>query len=432
MRTYTQNRIFLLSMVLILTTIITDSLSIDNEWTYLGLGPDPRREAIHDIIIDPTDSYTLYVGTYSLDRGINIGHIFITENRGDNWASAFSDKRVESIAINSQNSDILHAAAWEHGILKSTNGGESWRVMFTGIAGPELFRTIVADPTNPNILYAKTASGDFYKSVNYAWNWDKRNIGLLTDSFFSTNHSIVIDHSDDSTLYVGTFHGVFKSTDQADSWTRLNEYHILSITMDPNNSNILYCTIEDLPDSRGLVKSTNAGDNWETIGPIDIRCFDILVHPENSDIIFAASVDPGGVLMSCDEGTTWTSIGLDTMSILSLAISNDSPNILYAGSGYDGLFVRTIPDYKLCGILGDVNGDEVVNSSDALIIMSCDVGLDVSGFCPMNCGDVNDDGFVNSTDALIVLSYDVGMDVPFSIGSTGCPDDVNPCAGCGP
>jgi C1A family cysteine protease len=82
------------------------------------------------------------------------------------------------------------------------------------------------------------------------------------------------------------------------------------------------------------------------------------------------------------------------------------------------------------GILGDVNGDDNVNSTDALIILSCDVGINVSQFCPMNCGDVNGDGLVNSTDALIILSYDVGIPVPFPVGQPGCPQNVTPCAGC--
>ena len=39
--------------------------------------------------------------------------------------------------------------------------------------------------------------------------------------------------------------------------------------------------------------------------------------------------------------------------------------------------------------LGGVNGDGVVNSTDALIILSADVGINTSQYCPMNCGDVN-------------------------------------------
>jgi uncharacterized repeat protein (TIGR02543 family) len=83
-------------------------------------------------------------------------------------------------------------------------------------------------------------------------------------------------------------------------------------------------------------------------------------------------------------------------------------------------------------LLGDVNGDHAVNSTDALIDLSCDAGMDTSQFCPMNCGDVNADGLVNSTDALITLSHDAGMTVPFPVGQPGCPSSVTPCPGCTP
>jgi hypothetical protein len=84
-------------------------------------------------------------------------------------------------------------------------------------------------------------------------------------------------------------------------------------------------------------------------------------------------------------------------------------------------------------ILGDVNGDGDVNSTDALIILSGDVGLNIVQFCPINCGDVNLDTHVNSTDALIILTYNVGITVPFPVGQAGaCPVSVIPCAGCNP
>jgi hypothetical protein len=87
---------------------------------------------------------------------------------------------------------------------------------------------------------------------------------------------------------------------------------------------------------------------------------------------------------------------------------------------------------EAAGISGDPSGDDAVNSTDALIILSCDVGTDTSQYCPMNCGDVNADGLVNSTDALIVLSYDVGMTVLYPVGEAGCPSSVASCPGCTP
>ena len=84
------------------------------------------------------------------------------------------------------------------------------------------------------------------------------------------------------------------------------------------------------------------------------------------------------------------------------------------------------------GILGDVDRDGFVTSTDALIMISCDVGLDVSQFCPVYCGDVNMDGIVNTTDGLILLSYNIGIEVPYPIGEPGCPSNEATCAGCYP
>jgi hypothetical protein len=81
--------------------------------------------------------------------------------------------------------------------------------------------------------------------------------------------------------------------------------------------------------------------------------------------------------------------------------------------------------------LGDVNDDGLVNSTDALIILSADAGLNTAQFCPMNCGDVNGDGLVNSTDALIVLTYDAGLSVgTLPVGQPGCPSSITQPPGC--
>ena len=90
------------------------------------------------------------------------------------------------------------------------------------------------------------------------------------------------------------------------------------------------------------------------------------------------------------------------------------------------------PNEPLEDLLGDVNGDSTANSTDALIILSGDVGINIASFCPINCGDVNGDGLVNSTDALILLSYDVGLSVPFSVGTEGCSSEVTQPPGCTP
>ncbi len=82
-------------------------------------------------------------------------------------------------------------------------------------------------------------------------------------------------------------------------------------------------------------------------------------------------------------------------------------------------------------LLGDVNADDLVDSTDALIVLSADAGLDTAQFCPMNCGDTNADGRVDSTDALIILTHDAGLPVgTFPVGQPGCPATITPPPGC--
>jgi hypothetical protein len=84
-------------------------------------------------------------------------------------------------------------------------------------------------------------------------------------------------------------------------------------------------------------------------------------------------------------------------------------------------------------LLGDVDGNGLVNSTDALIILSADAGISTVAFCPMNYGDVNADGLVNSTDALIILSYDAGLSVgSFPVGQPAAePPLSEQPSGCG-
>ncbi|MGH1363653.1 MAG: dockerin type I repeat-containing protein [Calditrichia bacterium] len=70
--------------------------------------------------------------------------------------------------------------------------------------------------------------------------------------------------------------------------------------------------------------------------------------------------------------------------------------------------------------LGDVNGDGLCNSTDALILLAYDAGVAISdpGILDLinnGCGDTNGDGLTNSTDALVLLTYDAGLPVPYAV-----------------
>ncbi|HWP37573.1 MAG TPA: right-handed parallel beta-helix repeat-containing protein [Gemmatimonadales bacterium] len=63
------------------------------------------------------------------------------------------------------------------------------------------------------------------------------------------------------------------------------------------------------------------------------------------------------------------------------------------------------------GRWGDLDGDRLANSRDALAILSDIVDLPVDPAFNLGLGDVDGDGKVNSRDALILLSYAVGLPI---------------------
>ncbi|PHN01730.1 VWA domain-containing protein [Flavilitoribacter nigricans] len=79
------------------------------------------------------------------------------------------------------------------------------------------------------------------------------------------------------------------------------------------------------------------------------------------------------------------------------------------------------------GILGDVNGDGIVTSTDGNIILSADAGISlppaIQEIVDNGFGDVNQDGVTNATDALIVLTYDAQLPVPYPVGEAFCPSE---------
>jgi phosphodiesterase/alkaline phosphatase D-like protein len=117
---------------------------------------------------------------------------------------------------------------------------------------------------------------------------------------------------------------------------------------------------------------------------------------------------------------------------LQITVSPEIATVDYIGTNGSNNYTYTIePNETPPGILGDVNGDLAADSTDALIILTGDAGLDITKYCPVNCGDVNGDGVVNSNDAAILLSFNAGMTVPYPVGTVGCPESAT-CAGCSP
>lgn len=218
------------------------------------------------------------------------------------------------------------------------------------------------NPLNPNTLWIGTASGGLWRSYTEglgaeAWHYIETGFPVLGVS------TIALPPGDSTTLYIGTGEvynyeaagtgaayrstrgsygmGILKSTDGGETWALSLDWSydqnrgIWAIKIDPDNPNTVYAAT-----THGVYKSTDAGDSW--VEKLDVpMANDLVIHPENTDIIVAGVGNLGspnrGIYRSTDGGETWveitTNIPQDFQGKIQLNYAPSDPDILYASIG---------------------------------------------------------------------------------------------------
>ncbi len=175
--------------------------------------------------------------------------------------------------------------------------------------GPGFMSGRVADiaihPENDNIRYVAIASGGIWKTVNAGVTWEPI---FDNEGSYSTG-TVTVDPHNPHTVWVGTGEndggrhigfgdGVYKSEDGGKSWKNMglkNSEHLSRIIVHPDNSNVIYVASQgplwSKGGERGFYKSTDGGNSWvRTLGDDEwTGVTDIVVDPRNANRIYAAT-----------------------------------------------------------------------------------------------------------------------------------------------
>ncbi len=212
--------------------------------------------------------------------------------------------RINSIAFDPTNTNIIYAGAAGGGLWKSVNNGVSWTTTTDGLASIGV-SGIAVHPTNPNIVYIATGDGD--GSDNYS-------VGVLKSVDGGTT---------------------FNTTGL--NWSTSNNRVIRRIIMDKDNPEILVAAT-----SNGIYRTTNGAATWNQVQTGDF--FDVEAKPGTGATVYYASRSTQ-IYRSTDDGLSWTlAYTISGSNRISLAVTDANPAYLYvlsslsSDSGFKGVY----------------------------------------------------------------------------------------------
>ena len=156
-----------------------------------------QSEHIGSIVIHPTNEQVLWVAAYGplWSKGGERG-VYKSVDGGKTWKRTLfisDDTGVAEVVIDPSNPDILYASAhqrrrheWtyigggpESTVYKSTDGGETWREITSGLPKSDMGRIgLAVSPADPNWVYAivegRYDKGGVYLSTNKGESWNKQ------------------------------------------------------------------------------------------------------------------------------------------------------------------------------------------------------------------------------------------------------------------
>ncbi|GMR12668.1 MAG: hypothetical protein BMS9Abin29_0859 [Gemmatimonadota bacterium] len=323
-------------------------------WERKGL---EQSEHIGQILVDPRDSDVVFVAAQGPlwspggDRGL-----YKTADGGETWIKVLEiseNTGVNEVVMDPRDPDVMYASAWqrrrhvwtfigggpESGLYKSTDGGENWRKITSGLPSVDLGRIgLCVSPVDPDYVYAIVEAADgkggFYRSTNRGGSFERRSDystsgnyyqeivcdlfnrdrvysmntwGQVTNDGGATfgrlgeqskhvdNHAMWIDPHDPDHYLNGNDGGVYETWDRARTWhfkgnLPVTQFYKVALDNDYPFYNVYGGTQDNFSlggpsrntSANGIVNAdwviTNGGDGFES-----------QVDPTNPDIVFAQS-----------------------------------------------------------------------------------------------------------------------------------------------
>ncbi len=231
---------------------------------------------------------------------------------GETWNiinDGISNLSTRAIVIDPRNKfkSTVYTGVWEkQGVYKTEDGGNYWELQNGGISGANIYGMAI-DFNRPATLFAATYNMGVMKSTDGSNSWS--NSGLRNTSV----DTIEIDRTNTQTVFSGTAgDGLYVSRDNGASWAHsqagLQASSITGLVISPTNPAVYFASIE----GGGVVWSQDWGATWADLSTnLGDKYIHALVKNPASQVIYALTHGSG--LYQCDMANIagcWTPVGI--------------------------------------------------------------------------------------------------------------------------
>ena len=177
--------------------------------------------------------------------------------------------RINVVAFDPVDSNILYAGSAAGSTWKSTNGGATWKCLYDNM--PNLSVTdIKVNPLNGNTIYVLTGDVDgsdeystgVIKSTDGGTTWTSIGPGWTQDSF-RLGSSLLINPIDTNKLIFGASTGLYKSSNGGATWQKVYSQNLRQVVFNPADTAVLHATA-DMGSSAQILQSADGGYTWTT------------------------------------------------------------------------------------------------------------------------------------------------------------------------
>lgn len=314
-----------------------------------------NQAGIIDMVINPTNPQVLYVSSFTRIRNnleaIAAGtdsKIWKTINGGANWnvlsngLPTYSLSRI-GLTIFSANPNILYTVITDstqylQGIYKTVDAGATWTSIDITNLSPSIyngygwyFGKIYVNPSNSNQIYVLGV--DSYTTSDGGNSWNPATPPWWQYDVHGDHHYMHFING--NTILLCTDGGIYKTTDNCNTWTDIENIPVNQVYHSNENPTILedyWCGVQDNGTTNGNSSNINS---WPRVYGGD--GFQSYVDPITNNVIYAET-QWGGIVFSDDGGfnfydcTNGINVSDQTNWDMPYIISSFDHTILYSGT----------------------------------------------------------------------------------------------------